>query len=140
MGKFLLNGFCSPSWIRELNQRDVRRTLPDDFKRVLALVDQLCDTDHFEFGFRTDGSSLNQMQTFIKLGNSMLTLDKFSVERANIGGFCVVDVMCKTDKCTNLQCANENGKLPNSSICTTDTHCNSGRCAADFTCRDKVSI
>ena len=123
-----------------LNQRDLRSALPRDFKTVLDLVDLLCGGNHFEFGFRTDGSSLVAKETFIKLGGSKLTLDKFSVDRANIGDFCVMDIMCETDQCKNLQCAYSNGRLQNDSFCDTDDDCNSWRCSKWGRCEDKVSI
>ena len=122
-----------------MNERHLRHKLPRDFKTVLDLVDLLCDGNHFEFSFRTDGSSLVAKETFIKVGGSKLTLDKFSVDRANIGDFCVMDVMCETDKCTNLQCADSNGKLQNDSLCTNKSHCNSDRCVIGL-CKDKVCV
>ena len=90
------------------NNKSAKDSLPHELKGIVDLVDLLCKNDHFEFGFGLHGSKIDGKNTYIKLDGRKETFEGLSIDRIDNGGFCLIDLMCDSDHCSNrFQCENK---------------------------------
>eukprot|EP00956_Cyclotella_meneghiniana_P042412 scaffold248448_cov55-Cyclotella_meneghiniana.AAC.2 len=121
---------CSPDWVDQLADGALQDLLPQGFT---TFINNLCDSDYFEFGLKLDKSSIDGEGTYLAVGSSKIKMKELELPKLENGYVCLGSALCKSNYCSNnWRCEQQECKVsrnrPNDCTCMKDSNCKSGYC------------